>query len=298
MTGSKPRYRINDGFRMPLGFPAEGFRSGLLYEAAAGDVFVCTYPKCGTTWMQYIVYLLMNEGRPLAVGASLGAVFPHLEEVGREVVAALPPPRLIKTHLPRGLTPFAAAARYIHVARNPFDCVVSFYHHTRGFPQHYDFANGAFEEFFECFMRGEVDFGDYFDHLLSWYALVGTKNVLFLTYEDMKADVRGAIHAVAEFLGEPARSTVRNETALAGILKAVSFAGMREDQRRWSSDRPKGMPEFIRKGAVGDWQTLATPLQLKRLLAAFEARTAGTDAAKLWPDIIGAVRRQVGRTPV
>jgi hypothetical protein len=211
---------------------------------------------------------------------------------------ALPPPRLIKTHLPRELTPFAAAARYIHVARNPFDCVVSFYHHTRGFPQHYDFANGTFDEFFECFIRGEVDFGGYFDHLLSWYALVGTKNVLFLTYEDMKADIRAALRTVADFLGEPARATARNETALAGILEAVSFARMREDQRRWSSARPNGMPEFIRRGAVGDWQTLVTPAQLERLLAAFDACAAGTAAATLWPDIMGAVRRQASRTPV
>ena len=275
---------------MPLGFPVAGFDSGLRYAARPGDVFVCTYPKCGTTWMQYIVYLLMHEGVPLAHGASLGAVFPHLEEVGCEVVAALPTPRLIKTHLARERTPFSAAARYIYVARNPFDCVISFYHHTRGFPQHYDFATGAFADFFECFMSGEVDFGDYFEHLLSWAALVDAPNLLFVTYEQMKGDVRAAIGTVAGFLGEPALSAARDEAILTSIVDAVTFKSMAEDQRRWSSARPKDMPEFVRKGAVGDWQTLLTRSQAGRLLAAFETRTAGTFAARLWPDLTAAVR--------
>ena len=276
---------------MPLGFPVAGFDSGQRYQAEPGDIFVCTYPKCGTTWMQYIVYLLLHGGEPLARSASLGAVFPHLEEVGREIVAALPTPRLIKTHLARERTPFSAAARYIYVARNPFDCVVSFYHHTRGFPQHYDFSAGEFADFFECFMSGEVDFGDYFEHLLSWAALADAPNLLFTTYEEMKADACAAILTVARFLGEPALRAARNEAMLARILEAVSFKSMAEDQRRWSSARPKDMPEFVRRGAVGDWQSLLTPGQAQRLLAAFETRTAGTFAARLWPDIIAAVRR-------
>jgi hypothetical protein len=286
-----PRYRIHAGFRMPLGFPPDGFESGRRYAAQPGDIFVCTYPKCGTTWMQYIVYLLLHAGEPIARGQRLDSVFPHLEEVGSEVVAALPAPRLVKTHFPRALTSFAAGARYIYVARNPFDCVVSFYHHTRGFPQHYDFANGTFAEFFECFIRGEVDFGDYFEHLLSWAALIEAPNVQFVTYEEMKADARAVIVAVARFLGERAESAAQNEAVLARILDAASFDSMAEDQRRWSSARPKDMPEFVRKGAVGDWQTLMTPAQARRLLTVFEERTAGTAVAELWPDIIAAVRR-------
>ena len=277
---------------MPLGFPPGGFESGLRYQPRSGDVFVCTYPKCGTTWMQYIVYLLTHGATPLAQTETLEPAFPHLEEVGGEIVAALPAPRLIKTHLPRAMTPFSAAARYIHVARNPFDCAVSFYHHTRGFPQHYDFAGGTFADYFECFIRGEVDFGDYFEHLDSWYGLLGADNVLFLTYEEIRADTRGAVMAVAEFLGEPTLATVRDELKVQSILAAVSFESMRKDQSRWSSERPADMPEFVRKGSVGDWQNLFAPSQVRRLLAAFESRTAGTPVARLWPDIMADARRR------
>jgi hypothetical protein len=31
----------------------------------AQDFFVASYPKCGTTWCQYIVHLIRNDGVPL-----------------------------------------------------------------------------------------------------------------------------------------------------------------------------------------------------------------------------------------
>src|SRR5690606_6399436 len=129
----RPKYTIHDGFRMPMGFPVAGFASGLRYRPQSSDIFVSTYPKCGTTWMQYIVYLIVNEGRAMPPGRNIGDVFPHLEETGAEAVETLPEPRLIKTHLQFSMVPFDPATKYIYVARNPFDCAVSFFHHTRGF---------------------------------------------------------------------------------------------------------------------------------------------------------------------
>jgi hypothetical protein len=286
----RPRYTLHDGFRMPMGFPVAGFDSGQRYEPSAGDVFVCTYPKCGTTWIQYIVYLLLHDGKPLPAGVRMDDVFPHLEEVGAESVRALPEPRLIKTHLPLERAPWHPAARYVYAVRNPFDCAVSFYHHTRGFVRHYDFADGTFDEFFECFIRGEVDFGDYFDHLASWLRKVGEPNLLFLTYEDMLADPSAAVVAIGEFLGGAAARAAAEPALVARVVAASSFDSMRRDQRRWSSERPADMPEFVRKGVVGDWANHFGREQAARLAAKFIERTRGTRAEKLWPDVIAAAR--------
>ena len=282
-----PSYVVHGGFRLPKSFGRELFASALEYQAAGGDIFVSAYPKCGTTWAQNIVYLLLHDGAPLGAGDKLTELYPHLEEVGRQFVESLAAPRCIKTHLPFEMTPYNADARYLYLARNPFDCAVSFFHHTRGFPQHYDFAEGTFAEFFECFLAGKVDFGDYFDNLASWYARRNDDNVLFLTYEAMQRDARAAIAAIGNFLGCDAEG---NSQLLASVLRHSRFDSMRKNPQRWSSRRPEGMPAFIRRGVVGDWTNRFTARQAGRLLEKFLIRARATDMESLWPEILDRAR--------
>ncbi len=289
MTRS-PRYTSHDGFLMPMGFPVEAFVSALSSEARPGDVFVATYPKCGTTWMQHIVWLLAHGGRPLSGDERLTEKFPHLEEVGGEFVECMDEPRLIKTHLPFAMTPLHAGARYVYVARNPLDCAVSFFHHTRGFVKHYDFADGTFDEFFECFIAGRVDWGSYFDHLVSWGERAEEDNVLFTTFEAMRSEPRSVVLDVGRFLGGQFSEAVADPAVVDEVLEHSSFARMRRDQHRWSSQRPDDMPPFVRKGQVGDWENYFSPDQARRLVGALDRYTAGTWLADLWPDVIAKAR--------
>ncbi|MDJ0729779.1 MAG: sulfotransferase domain-containing protein, partial [Crocosphaera sp.] len=66
MSRKKPSYYNHNGFLMPMGFPIEGFTSALKYEAQPSDIFIVTYPKCGTTWTQYILWLMQHQGEPLS----------------------------------------------------------------------------------------------------------------------------------------------------------------------------------------------------------------------------------------
>ncbi|MEA5511736.1 sulfotransferase domain-containing protein [Crocosphaera sp. UHCC 0190] len=282
----KPSYYYHNGFRMPMGFPIEGFTSALNYQAQPSDIFIVTYPKCGTTWTQYIVWLIQHNGEPLSASKKIEDDIPHLEEVGKEKIEILPQPRVIKTHFPYNLTPYHPQAKYIYIARNPFDCAVSFYHHTRGFIKHYNFAEGSFEDFFECFIKGEVDFGDYFDHLVPWYKHKDEHNVLFLTYENMKIEPKNAIIDIINFLGKAYKDRIKNEEILNKIIINSSLENMKKDQQRWSSKRPENMPPFIRKGQVGDWENYFSPEQQQRLIEKFMIRTAGTGLETLWNGII------------
>lgn len=277
----KPRYRINHGLRMPLGFPPDGLTFGMEYQAQPQDTFIVTYPKCGTTWTQYIIWLLVHDGQPMPPTGNINKDIPHLEEVGKEVVKALPEPRFIKTHLPYHLTPKHPQAKYIYMARNPFDCVVSFYHHTRGFVQHYDFAEGTFDSFFTCFIAGEVDFGDYFDHLLGWYSQIEQVNFLFLTYEQLKRDTETVIRQIATFLGEEYQQKLNNPQILSDVITHSSFEQMKKDQQRWCSERPKKMPAFIRQGKVGDWRNYFSPQQEKELREKLIFKTQNTPLLEL-----------------
>ena len=101
------------------------------------DVFVCSWPKSGTTWMQAIVAHLIAPDRSTwahvsevtpfydaaasweggAPSASLRAKF---ESRGR---------RAWNTHVPWSLMP--KGARYIYVVRDQRDALVSFWHHLR-----------------------------------------------------------------------------------------------------------------------------------------------------------------------
>ncbi|GBL76482.1 Sulfotransferase 1 family member D1 [Araneus ventricosus] len=109
-------------------------------------------------------------------------------------------PGAIKTHLPYHLTPRSEEAKYIYVTRNPKDCCVSYYHHMKSIPGHG--FNGTFDQFFELFISGRIDYGDYFDHLLAWYKHRKDPNVLFMTYEEMKENPETAVLKMASFLDE------------------------------------------------------------------------------------------------
>lgn len=282
MSKKKPSYYNHNGFLMPMGFPIEGFTSALNYQAQPSDIFLVTYPKCGTTWTQYILWLMQHKGQPLSPSEKLETYIPHLEEVGKETIQNLPERRVIKTHLPYQLTPYHPSAKYIYVARNPFDCMVSFYHHTRGFIKHYDFANGTFDDFFECFIKGEVDFGDYFDHLLSWYEHKNDDNILFLTYEAMKVNLKSIIIKIANFLEDDYLNCIKDEEILNKIIVNSSLEKMKKDQQRWSSKRPENMPSFVRKGKIGDWENYFSSEQKQRLTEKFIIRTTGTGIKNLW----------------
>lgn len=274
---------------MPLGFPAEAIASASRYAPRDDDIFVVSYPKCGTTWLQYIVLLLMRR-KVLGQADALSDWFPHLEEVGADAVEAHAPPRLIKTHFGTAGLQISSSARYLYIARNPFDCAVSFYHHTKGFPRHYDFAEGEFSGFFESFLNGEVDFGDYFEHLIDWHGMVDADNVFFLTYEALKHDTAGMIRRIASFLGEEALSTIADAEGLNRVLAFSGIESMRKDQARWSSERPGWASRFVREGKVGGWRNCFSVGQAASLLAKFDRMLGDSELAGLWPDLVAEVR--------
>ncbi|GFT12256.1 sulfotransferase 1C2 [Nephila pilipes] len=166
-TSSEPflSHYVN-GFQIPM-FPHGNFRSALEYKPIPGDVFIVTYPKCGTTWAQQMLVLIFRQGEPLESQKGFNDVSPFMDARGGKSAEDMPRPNAIKTHLPFRLIPWSEEAKYIYIARNPKDCCVSYFHHMRNIP-HKGFK-GNFDEFFEIFMTGKIHYEDYFDHLMEWY---------------------------------------------------------------------------------------------------------------------------------
>ncbi|KFM57259.1 Sulfotransferase 1C2A, partial [Stegodyphus mimosarum] len=173
------------------------------------------------------VMLILNKGQVPDTIEKYFASCPFLEMLGPEEIKNMPGPGCIKIHFPFDLTPYSPDAKYVYVARNPKDCCISFYHHTKLFPA-YEFSDGTFNDFFDLFIEGKTDFNDYFDNLLSWYEHRNDKNVFFVTFEEMKKDPKTIIKKLAEFLGEEYSSAVAdNEELIEEIVHKSSFEYMK-----------------------------------------------------------------------
>ncbi|NEN93203.1 MAG: sulfotransferase domain-containing protein, partial [Okeania sp. SIO3H1] len=85
------------------------------------------------------------------------------------------------------------------------------------------------DNFFECFINGEVDWGDYFDHLVGWVQHKSDKNV-FLTYESMKKNPKINIIAIAKFLGDRYVEKIERPQILESILHHTNFTSISKNQ--------------------------------------------------------------------
>ena len=248
------------------------------------DVWVVSYPKAGTTWTQNIVRLILNNGKD--DGKILNESVPWIEALNTDErfyyqlavpIDEMPSPRAFKSHflyhnMPCGV-PNTTPCKYIYVARNPKDVAVSYFHHYIGFK--YVPGGPSWEDFFQWFLTGEMAFGDYFDHVLSWWAHKSDENVLFLKYEDMKKNLPIAVAQIAEFTGRSLDQAVIDK-----IADQTSFQNMQANpgvNYVWATHRrdPDASP-FMRKGVVGDWRNYFTPKQSARLDEKIAHRTAGS----------------------
>lgn len=302
-------YRHVHGLRVSRFFHEKNLQSALSYKPREGDLFIVGFLKCGTTWMQHIVFSILNDGVAPQNMMEFTVKAPFLESVGAEGADKMPRPGAIKSHLPYDKIPFSKDAKYIYLARNPYDCCVSFYYHTKSFPV-YEFQNGTFDEFFDMFIEGRVDYGDYFEHLLSWYDHRQDPNVFFLTYEDLKRDTKTWILRLAQFIGDVYGTKLKSHPEiLENILRATSFEAMKsfnEEMKTWTRDTDSWSPEekpeslkwmkesmgnvwykpatidFIRKGIVGDWRNHMSQAQIQRMRETIARKVRGSDVMNIW----------------
>uniref|UniRef100_V9KX03 Sulfotransferase n=1 Tax=Callorhinchus milii TaxID=7868 RepID=V9KX03_CALMI len=239
------------------------------FEADKTDVLIATYPKAGTTWMQEIVDCVLHGGDVRQCEQSpihyrspfLEAFFPEMPS-GLELLAEIPSPKPIKTHLPFQLIPTSflqKQCKIIYCARNAKDNVVSFFHFDRMNMLQPD--PGTWEEFLQKFLTGNVTYGLWHDHVKGWWEQRGNFPILYMFYEDMKEDPRREIKRVAEFLGKELGSK-----ELDTIVAHTSFNAMKLNPMTNYSTIPLDVLDqrtspFMRKGIVGNWKTHFTVAQ-------------------------------------
>ena len=231
----------------------------------AGDVFITTYPRSGTTWTEQMVHLLVNNGEQ--GNQRLTDVVPWLETLPHRpngmhgFLKTMPGRRLFTSHLPQTFMPdiIQKTAKIVYVARNPKDVAISTFFHDQSKAGY----EGTWEEHFQLFVHGEVAYGSYFDHVLPWWqASRGNTNILFLKYEDMKYDHPGSIARIASFLDLHAESQLIDKVAdLSGFKSMTENQNTNFDWVPQKEDRPK----HFRKGDIGDWRNHFSPEQSQQM---------------------------------
>ncbi len=253
------------------------------YRPRPGDIVISTYPKCGTTWTQRIVDLLVfqsPEPRPVMdlspwidrrVAEPIEAVMARLEVQEHR--------RFLKAHLPADGLPLFDEVRYVHVARDGRDACMSFHNHATGrtdqmlavldrsgledetvgrpYPR---FPADPAEHFHRWLTEGSVPgHADGLPHLSfayferSWWEERHRPNVLLVHYNDLTADLPSEMRRMADFLG----IAVPPERWPA-LVEAAGFGAMRRDGEALmgsvAGDFQGGAGRFFHAGTNGRWR--------------------------------------------
>ncbi|XP_028287645.1 sulfotransferase 1C2 [Parambassis ranga] len=251
---------------------ANNWDSVWAFKPDPSDILIATYPKAGTTWTQEIIDLLLHNGDAEACKRAPTPVrSPFLEIAspppipsGLDLLKKMNPPRLIKTHLPFQLVPpgfWENKCKVIYVARNAKDNLVSYYffdqmNKTQPEP-------GPFDGYIHKFMRGELGWGSWYDHVKGYWLEREKKNILYLFYEDMKENPQREVERIMRYLDVSV-----SDEAVRQIVELTSFKNMKENPMANYSCIPspvfdQSISPFMRKGEVGDWTNHFTAEQSK-----------------------------------
>ncbi|XP_058030500.1 amine sulfotransferase-like [Ahaetulla prasina] len=131
------------------------------FEVRDSDIFITTYPKSGTIWIQNILCLILYEGHRNGT-ENLPIQSPFLDyNIYNVDIAQLPSPRVIMSHLPYYLAPKTLRAKrgkVIYVYRNPKDVMVSSFHYINAMKK---IEKSDLEPFMQTFLSGKGTVGDW-----------------------------------------------------------------------------------------------------------------------------------------
>ena len=230
--------------------------NAMSFQARASDIFINSYPKSGTTWLQQIVHGLRSRGD---MGfEEITAVVPWLEtalDMGIDIHGEqFADPRAYKIHLPLTMVP--KGGKTITVVRDPKDVVVSQYHFWSGW--FFEAGSVTTSEIVDVMFVPRTGPFNYWNHLLDWWSQRDSENLLVLCYEQMKEDFPATLERIARFIGCQLDDELRDIVLRQSTIEFMRDHNNQFDDHLFSDARnqpcglPPGETTKVRRGAVGD----------------------------------------------
>ncbi|XP_017058503.1 sulfotransferase family cytosolic 1B member 1-like [Drosophila ficusphila] len=261
---------------LPAGYSSDFAQRIDAFETRKSDVFVVTFMKCGTTWMQELAWLLLNNLNFERAKSSFPfqrspfLEYSSIDEEGKDTIDECNnfegDSRLIKSHLPAQLLPrqiWTQGRKVIYVCRNPKDVVVSSYHHMTGL-FHWE---GSLDDYVDQFVADKILYTSYWAHIIDFYRMRENENIFFVTYEEMKRDLKDVVKRLSRFL----ECKDLNDNEMEKLLNHLSFQNIKGSKFgnptafiktvRKTADNY----EFIRRGIVGSYKDELSPDQQKKV---------------------------------
>lgn len=253
------------------------------FQARDDDIFICTPPKCGTTWTQAIVALLIfgrpDHGlKPGHISPWIDANFTPFDEM-LGMLEAQRHRRFLKTHTPLDGIPFHRSHVHLAVYRDPRDAFFS----SRSHAENMDLVNSAerlklgVNEAFRAWCEAPSIPGSVRDaslartvhHYRTFKDFEHLDEIHLLHYADMKRDLTGAMRRIAAILGIEVA-----EPMLGELAAAAGFENMKRNAAQFVPDPGrlayKRDEKFFAKGANAQWREVLTAEDL----ALYERRLA------------------------
>ncbi len=257
------------------------------YKPRPDDIVIATAPKCGTTWTQQIVSsLVFQDAQPRPIPKISPWIDARFRGFSEELFANLDTQahrRFIKTHLPVDGLPLYDEVRYIHVARDGRDALMSMHNHFTGYTpnqfenfdqiglsdpvvaQPYPRFPSDPAEFFRVWITTPAVSGQtegtpspsFFDLEAGYWSERRRTNFLLVHYNDLKTDLDGEMRRISSFLGIPVEEPVWPSLVGAANFEAMQAAG--EDlMPQTKALFAEGAKRFFNKGVNGRWRNVLT----------------------------------------
>jgi len=249
------------------------------------DIVITTSLKAGTTWTQRIVSLLVFQTLELPTTLHWVSPWPDCRFIGGKaemqvLVESLEHRRFLKSHLPLDALPYRESTKYVYVARDTRDVFMSTWNHIRAYtPLAREMLNSGENAPATPFLEPPDDIRDFWrtwmtratypwesdgypywshhHHARSYWDYRHLPNILFVHYNDLKADLDGEMRRIARFLEIDVP-----EAKWPTLVDAATFASMKRDTAFLGPEMGMifegGADRFLYKGTNDRWRDVLT----------------------------------------